>query len=71
MSITDHINASGFSREEICRKAGLSRSMLSMIERGDRKASPDRALALAAALNVHPAEIRPDLAAFASSGNAA
>lgn len=38
--------------------------MLSMIENGDRKISPSRAQALAEALGITAADLRPDLAAL-------
>lgn len=62
MTITDHITASPLSRKEICERAGLSPSMLSLIEKGHRKASPELTRSLAQTLGVSPAVIRPDLA---------
>ena len=47
MNITDIINKSGMSREEICQKSGVSRSMLSFMENGKRQIGPDRAAILA------------------------
>lgn len=64
MNITDHIEASGRTRGQICELAGISRAMLSMIENGDRKISPSRAQALAEALGITAADLRPDLAAL-------
>jgi transcriptional regulator with XRE-family HTH domain len=61
-SINDHIEASGLSRQEICRRAKLSPSMLSMIASGERRVGPERVEALAVALGVEPAALRPDLA---------
>lgn len=62
MSITDHIEASGLSRGQICERAGVSRSMLSLMESGKRQIRADRAKALAEVLGVAVADIRPDLA---------
>ena len=65
-SIQHHIATAGITREEICKRADLSRSMLSMIERGTRRPGPKLAAKLAEVLGVAPADIRPDLAAFAA-----
>ena len=70
MNITDHIIASGLTRDEICRRAGVSRSMLSQIETGGRRAGLKTAASLARVLGISRLEIRPDIAAFAS-GDAA
>lgn len=40
--------------------------MLSMIERGTRRPGPELAVKLAEVLGAAPADIRPDLAAFAA-----
>lgn len=65
MSITDLITASGMSREQICDETGLSRPMLSMIEKGKRRPGADGARKLARVLGVRLIDIRPDLADLA------
>lgn len=67
MNITEIINKSGMSREEICQKSGVSRSMLSFMENGKRQIGPDRAAILADVLGVSVSDLRPDLAAIFSS----
>lgn len=64
MSITKIINATGKSRRQICAEAGLSSAMLSLIESGERKIGVGKLAALADALNVSPALLRPDLHAL-------
>jgi transcriptional regulator with XRE-family HTH domain len=46
----------GLSQEALARKADLSVSMLSMLERGQRKATLDTLETLAAALEARPAD---------------
>ena len=70
MNITDIINKSGMSREEICQKSGVSRSMLSFMENGKRQIGPDRAPILAEVLGVTVNDLRPDLAKIFSGGSA-
>lgn len=62
MNLTEHIKASGLTRAQICQSAGISRGMLSLIERGKRRIGADRAAAFAAALGVSVDVVRPDLA---------
>ena len=62
MDLTEHIKARGLSRAKICADAGISRSMLSLIERGHRRIGTDSAAAFAAALGLTVDAVRPDLA---------
>ena len=61
MNITDHIEKNGLKRANICADAGISRSMLSQIEKGRRRIGVDRAVAFAAALRIPVHDVRPDL----------
>lgn len=61
------MKSSGKTRESICREAGLSRSYLSLLERGDRQIGIGKVSALASALGVEPSVLRPELAALAPS----
>lgn len=69
MDIAAHISNNSLDRSEICRKAGISRSYLSMIESGERNAGPNKVVKLAAALGVTVRELRPDLANLFSEGS--
>lgn len=72
MNITEHIEARGLSRGEICQTAGISRAYLSLIERGARRVGPEKVQALANAIGVSIADLRPDLAKlFDGEGDAA
>ncbi|WP_104492008.1 helix-turn-helix domain-containing protein [Paracoccus denitrificans] len=62
MDLTEHIKAHGLSRAQICEAAGISRGMLSLIERGKRRIGTERALAFANALGLSIDAVRPDLA---------
>ena len=62
MNLTDHISTQKLSRADVCEKAGISRAYLSLIERGQRRIGPEKVCALAAALGVSVADLRPDLA---------
>ena len=62
MNITKHIEACGLNRAEICARSGISRSMLSLIERGQRRIGVEKAAVFAAALGVPVQAVRPDLA---------
>lgn len=62
MDLAKHIEASGLSRADICAAVGISRGMLSLIESGQRRIGVEKAAALAAALKVPVALVRPDLA---------
>lgn len=62
MDVTEHIKAHGLSRESICQKAGISRTLLSLIEKGDRQIGPRKVKPLADALGVSVRDLRPDLA---------
>lgn len=62
MDLTEHIKTNGLSRAQICEAAGISRGMLSLIERGKRRIGTDRALAFANALGLSVDAVRPDLA---------
>ncbi len=62
MDLTEHIKSKGLSRAKICADAGISRGMLSLIERGHRRIGADRAAAFAAALGLTVDAVRPDLA---------
>jgi transcriptional regulator with XRE-family HTH domain len=64
MNITNHIKKCGKTRAEICAEAGISTAYLSMIEHGERRIGVAKLTALADALGVDPADIRPDLAAI-------
>ena len=65
------IKASGKTREQICAEAQISRGMLSLIERGERRIGVQSVAKLAAALGVDPADLRPDLAALFNRKGAA
>lgn len=62
MSLTDNVSRNiravrvrqGLSQETLARKAGLSVSYISMLERGQRSTPLDTLEALAKALNVSP-----------------
>lgn len=62
MDITAIIKERGLTRAQVCIMAGISRPMLSMIERGRRRAGLDTARSLADALGTDVIKIRPDLA---------
>lgn len=69
MNITEHIAKLSINRADICRKAGISGSYLSMIERGDRRIGAAKVAGLASALQVEIGDLRPDLAALFSLQN--
>ncbi|MBD9528405.1 helix-turn-helix transcriptional regulator [Paracoccus sp. PAR01] len=69
MNITEHIVNNGLSRSQICAKAKISRTMLSLIESGKRQIGPDRAQDFADALGVPVESVRPDLAKLFSYPN--
>lgn len=62
VSVTDHIVSNGLSRDQICREAGISRTLLSMIESGGRRPGQNTVARLAKALGVTVRDLRPDLA---------
>lgn len=56
------IETSGKTRAQICKEAGVSQPFLSLWENGERQVGVGKVSALAAALGVEPAALRPDLA---------
>lgn len=52
--------ARGFSQEELAERAGLHRTYVSSLERGQRNVGLDNIHALARALDVTPAELFED-----------
>ncbi|WP_084621061.1 helix-turn-helix domain-containing protein [Paracoccus aminophilus] len=62
MNLTDHISRSGLKRAQICTATGISRGMLSQIERGKRRIGAEKAALFAAALGLSVRVVRPDLA---------
>jgi len=64
MDIKQIIADCGLTRAEICQRAGITRGFLSMLESGTRSVGTDRIAAVAMALGVTPAKLRPDLAAL-------
>ena len=55
----------GWSQEELAERAGLHRTFVGALERGQRGMNLDRLPALARALGVEPGELVPDREAFA------
>ena len=47
----------GISQRDLARALGMSQSTLSRIERGERRVSVDRLIAIARALGVRPADM--------------
>jgi hypothetical protein len=66
----DWIDRSGLSRPEICERAGISHSMLSMIETGARRPGVETVMVLAREFGADPATLRPDLARIFRKGAA-
>ena len=64
MTLTERIKASPLSRADICAQAGISPTMLSLIESGKRQIGPSKVAPLAAALGCSVTDLRPDLAAI-------
>ena len=62
MNITEHIEANGLSRAQICKTAGISKGFLSLIESGERRIGVKKVQDLADALGVSAGDLRPDLA---------
>jgi len=68
MDITEHIRTRGLKRGAICKAAGISRAYLSLIERGQRRVGPEKVRALAGAMGLSIADLRPDLAEIFDDG---
>lgn len=68
MSIKHIIEASGRARSDIIADAGISQSHFALIESGQRKIGLRHIAALAAALGVSPADLRPDWAELVGRG---
>ncbi|MCA0919693.1 helix-turn-helix domain-containing protein [Pseudooceanicola nanhaiensis] len=62
MELRNLIQNSPLTRAEICRRAGFSRSYLSLLEAGERRVGLSKVSALADALGVGVGDLRPDLA---------
>ena len=61
MDITPLVKASGKTRAEICKEAGISQAYLSLMEHKHRKVGLRFVRPLANALGVSPVALRPDL----------
>lgn len=60
------VEASGKTRAQICKEAGVSQSYLSLMESGHRQVGLPIVARLAATLGVDPVDLRPDLASLLS-----
>ena len=57
LKIRDIRKGRGISQRDLARALGMAQSTLSRIERGERRVSVDRLIAIARALGVSPADM--------------